>query len=470
MKRKTNIIGLIAFLFLFIFNRSTALATSQSDGDISQAVERIAGSNRVETAIEVSKKAYPSQVDTLFLAGYNGDADALSATFLAGQMDAPLLISDKHAISKQLEQEINRLAPKEIIILGGTNAVSPKIEEQLREKNYTTRRIQGNSRIETAINIAADYYQNEPVEEVFIVEYNSLVDALAIGPVAARDGIPVLITQKNQVPADLKSFLETYGVEKATVIGEENAVSSKGFAELQKHIENITRVAGENRILTSLTIADKYFDMPNYTFLANGWQNADALIGGYYAGMKNSPIILITKDGRSHEIFTYMATANVKVYILGGESIVAKDLADYIPIMLENLLLPWPDYAALEAEVFRLTNVERVKYGLDEFILAEKLDSVASLKSQDMVENNYFSHTSPKYGDPFEMMDFFEVSYSGAGENIAKGQASAESVMQAWMNSPGHRSNILNPAFNKIGIGAYAGNNRRLLWTQMFTN
>lgn len=460
----------MTLLILFIFSGPTVLAADASAAEVSNAVERIAGANRVETAIEVSKKAYVDPVDTLFLAGYNGDADALSATFLAGQKEAPLLVSDKHTISKALEQEINRLAPKEIVILGGESAVSKTIEQQLRAKSYATRRIQGNSRIETAVNIAADYYQDRSVEEVFIIEYNSLVDALAIGPVAARDGIPVLITQKNQVPEEVQYFLETHKVEKATVIGGENAISRRGFDALKKYVKNVDRVAGEDRILTSLTIADQYFDAPNYTFLANGWQNADALIGGYFAGIENSPIILITKDGGSYQVYNYIARAHVKAYILGGESVVTKDFFNDLPIMLEDLLQPAPDYGALEAEVFRLTNVEREKHGLEAFSFDEKLDTVASLKSQDMAENNYYSHTSPTYGSPFEMMKYYGVSYFTAGENIAKGQASAESVVQAWMDSPGHRANILNTDFTKLGVGAYAGNDRRLLWTQMFTD
>lgn len=470
MKRKPQLISMMLVFILFIFSGSTVAAANTRHTDISNAAERIAGSNRVETAIEVSKKAYTGPVDTLFLAGYNGDADALSATFLAGQKDAPLLIADKQTISKELEQEIKRLGVKEIVILGGENAVSKTIEQQLRAKSYTTRRIKGNSRIDTAVNIATDYYQVNPVEEVFIVEYNSLVDALAIGPVAARDGIPVLITQKDQVPEEVQRFLETNKVEKATIIGGENAISQTGFEALMKHVKNVERVAGKNRILTSLTIADRYFESPNYTFLANGWQNADALIGGYFAGMENSPIVLIPKDGRSYEVYNYLAQTYVKAYVLGGESVVTKDFFNDLPIVLEGLLQPDLDYAELEAEVFRLTNIEREKNGLDAFILDDKLDAVASLKSQDMVDNNYYSHISPTYGSPFEMMKFYGINYSTAGENIAQGQVSADEVVEAWMNSTGHRENILNPAFSKIGIGAYAGNNRHLHWTQMFMN
>lgn len=122
-----------------------------------------------------------------------------------------------------------------------------------------------------------------------------------------------------------------------------------------------------------------------------------------------------------------------------------------------------------EAEVVRLVNIERSKLGLPAFKISNELSNVARLKSQDMAMKNYFSHTSPTYGSPFEMMKQFGISYKMAGENIAKGYFSAQSVVNGWMNSSGHRENILNPGFQTIGVGAYTLNNT-IYWTQMFTN
>ncbi|MFC4386213.1 CAP domain-containing protein [Gracilibacillus marinus] len=118
-----------------------------------------------------------------------------------------------------------------------------------------------------------------------------------------------------------------------------------------------------------------------------------------------------------------------------------------------------------ELEVIELTNAEREKAGLSPLELDEALSKVAREKSKDMAENNYFSHQSPTYGSPFDMMKQYGISYRTAGENIAKGQQSPEEVVQAWMNSEGHRKNILNPDFTHIGIG-YVGNGN--VWTQQF--
>jgi uncharacterized YkwD family protein len=92
---------------------------------------------------------------------------------------------------------------------------------------------------------------------------------------------------------------------------------------------------------------------------------------------------------------------------------------------------------------------------------------VAQAKAEDMAQNNYFSHTSPTYGTPFEMLKAFGVSYSTAGENIAKGQKSADAVMTAWMNSDGHRKNILGTGYTKLGVG-YVNKNGTTYWVQMF--
>lgn len=94
-----------------------------------------------------------------------------------------------------------------------------------------------------------------------------------------------------------------------------------------------------------------------------------------------------------------------------------------------------------------------------------ELSRVARYKSQDMADNRYFSHTSPTYGSPFRMIQAFGLSYRFAGENIAYGQRTPQEVVNAWMNSSGHRANILHASYTQIGVG-YAANGR--YWTQMF--
>ncbi|MBR5236726.1 MAG: SafA/ExsA family spore coat assembly protein [Clostridia bacterium] len=118
-----------------------------------------------------------------------------------------------------------------------------------------------------------------------------------------------------------------------------------------------------------------------------------------------------------------------------------------------------------ENEVIRLVNEVRAKNGLKALAVDWELSRVARYKSQDMKDNNYFSHTSPVYGSPFDMIKKFGISYRAAAENIAKGQRTPQAVVDAWMNSAGHRANILNASYTKIGVGYVADGN---YWTQMF--
>ena len=120
-----------------------------------------------------------------------------------------------------------------------------------------------------------------------------------------------------------------------------------------------------------------------------------------------------------------------------------------------------------EKEVFDLINKHRTANGLSPLKENSELQRVARIKAQDMVNNNYFSHTSPTYGSPFDMMKSFKISYNTAGENIA-GNSSNSSAVTAWMNSPGHRANILNSSFNQTGIGVVTGSKYGKIYVQMF--
>ncbi|MEI4528837.1 CAP domain-containing protein [Priestia megaterium] len=124
------------------------------------------------------------------------------------------------------------------------------------------------------------------------------------------------------------------------------------------------------------------------------------------------------------------------------------------------------DASQFEQKVVDLVNQEREKQGLKPLTLNKKLSDVARTKSKDMMDKGYFDHNSPTYGSPFDMMKQFGIEYTTAGENIAKGQQSPEDVMNAWMNSDGHRKNILNPDFTEIGVGYVKGDTT--YWTQQF--
>ncbi|WP_178075951.1 CAP domain-containing protein [Paenibacillus oralis] len=122
------------------------------------------------------------------------------------------------------------------------------------------------------------------------------------------------------------------------------------------------------------------------------------------------------------------------------------------------------DSSQFAQQVLDLVNKERSKAGLGALTMSPELANMAMVKAQDMYNNNYFDHNSPTHGSPFDMMKEFGITYNSAGENIAKGQSSPTQVMNDWMNSPGHKANILNSSYTKIGVAYYNSE-----WVQEFT-
>lgn len=119
-------------------------------------------------------------------------------------------------------------------------------------------------------------------------------------------------------------------------------------------------------------------------------------------------------------------------------------------------------------QVLNLVNQERAKQNLPALTLSQKLTNTATIKAKDMRDNKYFDHQSPTYGSPFDMLKKFGISYSYAGENIAAGQKTPSEVMNSWMNSSGHRANILNKNYTQLGVGYVTGGSYGTYWVQQF--
>jgi uncharacterized YkwD family protein len=154
------------------------------------------------------------------------------------------------------------------------------------------------------------------------------------------------------------------------------------------------------------------------------------------------------------------------------------DLKSYNPDIKSYNWLPkgtvvyLPDVARslyIQNEVIRLVNIERAKVGLKPLALDDNLGKVARVKSQDMAGTTYFSHTSPRYGSAANLVSSFGLKWRMTGENIASGYTTPAGVVQGWMNSPGHKRNMLSSRYNLIGVGiAKSYKNGRVYWTQEF--
>ncbi|MDD4835438.1 MAG: CAP domain-containing protein, partial [Lutispora sp.] len=184
-----------------------------------------------------------------------------------------------------------------------------------------------------------------------------------------------------------------------------------------------------------------------------------------------------TGASSNHRIITtYSKNTVLDVVGMIGNYYVVKNSKDTVGCIYSSYVKPYTppptssddNFTAMQTEMLGYINAERTANGVAPLTLTKTLSNGAYLKSKDMAVNNYFSHTSPTYGTPFDMMKSLGISYSAAGENIAL-NTSIKGAHDAFMNSSGHRANILNTGFANIGLGIYQKDNYIYI-TQWFTN
>ncbi|WP_223701207.1 cell wall-binding repeat-containing protein [Sutcliffiella deserti] len=423
-----------------------------------QAAERISGDNRYSTAVEISQAGWASS-ETVVIARGDSFPDALAGGPLAYHYNAPILLTPQTSLHAATKKELQHLGVKKVIILGGTAAVSKSVEDSLKNLGVTVDRIAGENRYDTAALIA----KRLPSTKAIVANGTNFPDALAVAPYAARNGIPILLTNQSKLASETVNALVNRT--STIIVGGENAVS----LEVARKLPKATRYHGKDRYETAHEIMTK-LPMPNKAaYVATGRQFADALAGSVLAAKQNSSIVLTNTTDVPSSVRKTVNTLGFNTLIpFGGENAISAQAA-YELSMLTLVDGNVEKVTKNEWDVFMNVNKEREKQGIRALRLHVQLSEVARIKSKDMHDNQYFSHTSPIFGSPFEMMTAHGILYRLAGENIAAGQTDAASVMNGWMNSPGHRANILKTDFTHIGVGHHNGNKGyRQYWTQMF--
>lgn len=275
-------------------------------------VNRINGSNRYETALSLSKKLYKNSKNIILASGENF-ADALAGGQLSSAMDAPILLVQKNSVSKNTINEIKRLNPEKIYILGGNGAVSDNVLDTIR-KNTNTKieRISGANRFETALKIAELSRKNGKTKDTVIANGYSFPDALSGSGIVAN-------SKKSMVLTDGKNLPEIEMGEK-TILGGKNTVSEeiKG-----------TRISGKNRYETSLKIAKSLYPNPDNVILVSGENYPDALSAVSLSKKEKAPVVLVKKDEISKETKEYIEKAK-KITVVGGESSISKKAVETI--------------------------------------------------------------------------------------------------------------------------------------------
>ncbi|MBP1536298.1 MAG: leucine-rich repeat protein [Ruminococcus sp.] len=305
--------------------------------ELYQPTQRLAGANRYATAVEISKAQFPSSKYVILAYALNS-ADALAGVPLAKKYNAPILLTATKSLPTETLEEIQRLEATDVIILGGTNAISNDVEKLLKDKGLNTKRIQGTSRFGTATAIADEL--NKAPEELFFVYAFNFADALSASTVAAINGSPIVYLKTNgSIDADTAKYLASVkgSVKRAYVIGGSSVISDDMMNKAANALglkvnKDVSRIWGKNRYQTCVEVNSKFKNVltGNGICIAKGLDFPDALAGGVLAAFKGMPLFLadnVMIDAQTNYLKEKSADS---IYIFGAQGAVSDDLVQQI--------------------------------------------------------------------------------------------------------------------------------------------
>ncbi len=290
-----------------------------ASSSLNPITERLSGSNRYNTSIEISKDGWQDGADTVVISRGGDFPDALAGAPLAYQEDAPILLTPDNKLTNELRNEIKRLDPKTAIILGSDNAVSPDIENELSKMGMTINRIGGDNRFETA-ELIAQQLESDSKEAVVALGMD-FPDALAVAPYAAKEGMPILLTKKNSLPESTEDALSD--INKTIVVGGSDVVNESVYNQLS---DDRIRLAGYDRFSTAEEIMNYFGDGAKTGYVANGLGFADALTGAVLAAKNDAPLILSKKNELSASMEKSIDAQQLNRFVLlGGPDVIHVD-------------------------------------------------------------------------------------------------------------------------------------------------
>ena len=284
--------------------------------------DRVHGKDRVETAIEISKK-YFRQANTVIVVDKKDFPDAMTASVLSKLLKAPILLTNTHKLDSRVAAEIQRLGAKDVIIVGGNSSVSDAVKRELAKFDKdTVERIYGKDRYETSAQVARRVVGiTGKLGHAVVASGQVFADALAVAPYASREGYPILLVKANNLPKSIKDAITELAINKVTIAGGYATVNRSLEASLPTVVE---RLKGDTRYETAIDIANKKFSGSKEIFLANGVEWMDALVIGPVGGILDMPILLTRANSAPKSLEDYIAKANIqKVIAIGGTRMVS---------------------------------------------------------------------------------------------------------------------------------------------------
>ncbi len=302
--------------------------------------ERVAGTNRYETAVEMSQLAFTPGVPVVFVASGEGFADALAAGAAAGTMGGPVLLTARSSLPTVVRSELIRLRPRQVIVVGGTGVVSTTVLAAIARAVPTAsvERLAGADRYDTAATIA-QFAHPGGADVVYLATGRSAPDALAGGAAAVRDGAPVLLVPgaAGYLPPTVTAALAQLAPRQVVVLGGRSAIDAGTLTAVERLLPGVTvrRLAGDNRYETAAR-AVASFTSASHVYVAIGTQFPDALAATAIAGFQGVPVLLVDPSGvpgSTAEVLRRLAPE--RIVVLGGVAAISRGvesrLAGYLP-------------------------------------------------------------------------------------------------------------------------------------------
>lgn len=296
-------------------------------------IDRLAGSNRIETALKVSREAFDN-ADSVLLASSLHYADAMASAPLAKKLNAPILLTEGNQLESVVLDEIKRLGAKKVIFIGGTVRLSENLAKDLDQAGLEVSRLSGATREETAVKIAEQL--SDPTS-AFLVSRNSFADGLAIAGAAAVHNEPILYAQGDEIQASILNYLKGAGIHEVTLIGGKGLLSDGLKKKLEDLDITVNRIAGSTRYETSVEIAKTYFADSDRGLVARGDDFADALVSSPLSFLRKAPLLLSGSQELPENIREYLKISTIRnVTVLGGEEAISQEVSHQIQMILSE--------------------------------------------------------------------------------------------------------------------------------------
>ncbi|HBG0293428.1 TPA: cell wall-binding protein Cwp10 [Clostridioides difficile] len=315
---------------------------SSSNSTSNVTVKKLKGADRFETATKISQSGW-TKSDTVVIV--NGEdksmVDGLTATPLASVKNSPILLSSNEKLPQKTVEELKRLNPSKVIVIGGNNSMPNSVVEAIKAVNskISVQRIGGDTRYQTSINIAKEIDKTNNVSKLYIGAGNGEADSLSIASLAGKEKTPIVLTQKDGVDNEAEQFIKSNKVSNIYFIGGIEKISNKAIEQVgkiaNKDISN-NRVAGQTRQETNAKVIDKFYSQSKLdgVVVANQDKLIDALAVGPLAAKNNSPVILATNTLDKSQESSLKGKNSSKLFEVGGG--IASSVVDKIKSLIEK--------------------------------------------------------------------------------------------------------------------------------------